>query len=286
MKINIVCSDTGWIYDHFIKQFKKYSNHTIIKNSKAECDVTHYLPYYEVPESPTKPCTAWFSHQEKKSDLHKKFIDAAGKVDVAISQSKKYASMLRDNHNLHNVMQIMAGVDLDRFKLRDTIDIKNKRLIVGHIGRQYTSSDRKNPNLIKKISRLNFVDFRATEGKLKQNQIPDFYSKLHVVISPATIEGGPMCIQESLAVGVPIVCLDNVGVANEFDVGVLRADNNDHFISILEEMFRTRSYLTKWADPDVMDKMREQVKKYTWENFAHGHDKIWEMIVTESWNRS
>jgi glycosyltransferase involved in cell wall biosynthesis len=286
MKVNIICGDSGWIYDQFIEEFKKYSKHTILKNSKEKCDVTHYIPYYEVPTEPSKPCTAWFSHQEDRPDLHKKFISAAKTVDVVISQSKRYAAMLRDNHELHNVMQVMAGTDLDKFKLRESVNIKSKKLIVGHIGRQYTSSNRKNPGLIKKISQLDFVDFRATEGKLKQNQIPKFYRDLHVVISPATIEGGPMCVQESLAVGVPIVCLDNVGVANEFELGVMRADNNDHFIKILEEMHRTGSHISKWSNPNTMERMRKQVEKHTWKKFAYEHDKIWEMITTKSWNRS
>jgi glycosyltransferase involved in cell wall biosynthesis len=286
MRVNIVCSDSGWIYDHFIKEFKKHSKHTIIKNSKDRCDVTHYLPYYEVPADPNKPCTAWFSHQESRSDLHKKFIDAAKVVDVAISQSARYAKMLRDNHDLHNVIQVMAGTDLDKFKLRESVNIKSKKLIVGHIGRQYTSSNRKNPSLINKISQLPFVDFRATEGKLKPNQIPKFYRDLHVVISPATIEGGPMCVQEALAVGVPIVCLDNVGVANEFKLGVLIANNNDHFVEILEEMYRTKSHIAEWADPNVMERMRAQVEKFTWKWFADQHDKIWQMVTTKSWRNS
>ena len=288
MKVNVVCSDSGWIYDKFIEEFTKHSSHIILKNSKEKCDVTHYIPYYEVPANPDKPCTAWFSHQEEKPALHKKFISAAKTVDVAISQSNRYATMLRDNHELQNVMQIMAGTDLDEFRLREhkEINIKSKKLIVGHVGRQYTSSNRKNPGLIKKISNLDFVDFRATDGKLKPNQIPKFYRDLHVVVSPATIEGGPMCIQESLAVGVPIVCLDNVGVTNEFKLGVIRANNNDHFIKILEEMHRTKSYIVQWTNPDVMERMRKQVEKHTWKRFAQKHDKIWEMIITKSWNRS
>jgi glycosyltransferase involved in cell wall biosynthesis len=286
LKINIICgeADSGWIYSQFIQQFKKYSKHEILINSKKQCDVCHALPYYEsFPTNATRK-TAWFSHQEERADLHKKFISAAKEVDVAISQSKRYATVLRDNHELHNVIQVMAGVDLDKFTLRETVNVKSKKLIVGYVGRQYSSSKRKNPSLLDKISKLNFIDFRTTGGKLKPNQIPKFYKGLHTTISPAIIEGGPMSVQESLASGVPIVCLNNVGVANEFNLGVLRADNNDHFISILKEMHKTKSHIAQWSNPDVMERMRNQVEKHTWEKFVYEHDKIWQMITTKSWN--
>jgi hypothetical protein len=35
-----------------------------------------------------------------------------------------------------------------------------------------------------------------------------------------------------------------------------------------------------------MGRMREQVKKFSWENFVYEHDNVWKMIVSESWKRS
>ena len=202
-------------------------------------------------------------------------------MDVAISQSQKYATMLRDNHNLSNVMSLIPGVDLKKFKLRSVKGVsKGNKLIVGYVGRQYTSSDRKNPNLLNKICKLDFIDFRTTGGKLKPDQIPKFYRGLHIVISPATIEGGPMAVQESLACGVPIVCMNGVGVANEFKNGVMRANNNDHFIKILKDMYSTKSYFEHWAKTEVMKEMRKQIESQTWEKFVSEHDQIWNIIPT------
>jgi glycosyltransferase involved in cell wall biosynthesis len=282
MKVNIICSDQGWIYDQFINQFKKHSKYTIVKNSKDKCDVTHYLPYYEAPANPVGPSTSWHSHQEKRADLNKKFIDVAKSMDVTISHSQKYAKMLRNDHGLVNVISIIPGVDLEKFKLRKPKK-KSGKLIVGYIGRQYTSSNRKNPTLLDKISKLPFVEFRTTGGKLKINQIPKFYRELDVVASPATIEGGPMAIQEALAIGVPVLCFNNVGVANEFDTGVIKVNNSDEFIKTLKTMYVSGS---KYNDLKVMEKMREQVKSQTWEKFVENHDKIWEMITLKSWKES
>jgi len=284
MKINIVCSDVGWIYDQFINAFEKYSNHTILRNSKDKCDVTHYIPYYDVPASPLHPSTTWLSHRETGNPLRDKFLSSAKSVDVAISHSQKYAKFLREQ-GLDNVMQIIPGVDLDKFKLRQPKGARGK-LVAGYIGRQYTSSSRKNPSLLKKISKLNYVELRTTGGKLSLDQIPKFYAGLDVVVSPATVEGGPMAVQEALAVGVPIVCLKGVGVADEFKLGVLSAGSPKEFMSVLKGMHKTKSHVTHWAKPEIMEQMRAQVEKQTWKKFVHEHDKVWEMITTKAWKNS
>lgn len=286
MKINVICHDEGWIYSKFLEEFQKHSKHKVLLNAKETCEVTHYLPYYEVPDNPVKPCTTWLSHQEKRRDLHNKFIKAAQVVDVGLSHSRKYAAMLRDNHQRHNVMSIIPGVDLDIFKLRDVERPANEKMVVGHVGRRYTSSDRKNPQLLEKIAELPFVDFRATDGKLDRDAVPEFYRELDVVVSPASIEGGPMCIQEALACGVPVISMKGVGVTDEFGEGVIKAESNDDFVARLKDMWMSKQYLTHWRQLSVMNKMRQQVEIQTWKKFVEEHDKVWDMITANSWRKS
>lgn len=279
MKINIICENDGWIYGKFIEMFQQYSNHSIFINSKEKCDVTHYLPYYLVPKTPVKPCTSWQSHMEAKDPLRSKFVSAAQTVSIPISHSQKYADIIQKEFGVIWVKNIIPGVDLDVFKRRGTVRTKNDKLIVGYIGRQYTSSNRKNPQLLKQISELPFVEFRTTGGKVKDKDVPKFYSGLDVVVSPATTEGGPMAVQEALAVGVPIVCFEGVGVADEFGHGVIRVPfgNNKEFLSRLDIIHRTKSYLD-WRDAGRMNQMRKQVERQTWGRFVRLHDATWEML--------
>lgn len=289
MKINIVCDDYGWVYDKFVKSFQKYSSHTIVRNSKEKCDVTHYIPYYSVTDSKhiLHPCTAWFSHRESKDPLKSKFLSAAQIVDVAISHSAKYATWLRDQGQ-HNVIQLIPGVDLERFKLRGQLYRKNLKILsVGYVGRSYSSSARKNPKLLDAVSRLNYIDLRTTGGKMSTKQIPAFYQTQDLIISPATTEGGPMCIQESLASGVPVICYEDVGVANEFNDGIIRVPFNDTkaFIKRIKEFLDNKEY--EWYGQEgVQKQMRAQVEGQTWEKFVYEHDKVWEMIVTDTWRKS
>ena len=279
MRINIVCTDEGWIYSKFVDMFRKYSKHSIELNGSGKFDVNHYIPYYEVPKKPLRPCTAWFSHMETRKDLRNKFVSAAKIVDVAISHSKKYADILKNEFGIKGVRQVIPGVDLDQFNIRKKDREPNEKLIVGYVGRQYTSSNRKNPQLLKQISELPFVEFRTTGGGMKDKDIPSFYEGLDLVISPATIEGGPMCFQESLAVGVPVICFEGVGVADEFAHGLIKVPygNNKDFLSRLEIIHKTKSYLD-WRDAGRMAQMRAQVKDQTWKRFVLLHDYIWETL--------
>lgn len=280
MKINIVCSDGGgWIYGKFFKKFKEFSKHDILLNAKEKCNIIHNLPYYEFKKT-NMLTTGWWSHQETKNFLRDLFISTAQQADFCMSHSKKYASLLA-SHGIKNVAQIMPGIDFDIYSLRpEKRKGPNNKLVVGFVGRHYQSSNRKNPALLKTISKLPFVDFRISGGKIKESDMPKFYQQLDVVIQTSLIEGGSMAITESLAQGIPVVCYENVGISNEFDCGVLRVPFNrgDVFIKRLEDMWKRKDHIEIWRNKEKMNEMRGQVINFTWENFVYEHDKIFDKL--------
>lgn len=281
MRINIVCTDKGWIYSKFIEMFRKYSKHEIMLNKNdVPHQVVHYLPYYELTKKPTVKSTAWMSHQENRKDLHNKFVSVARMVDVPISQSKKYTEILKFTYGIGSVKQVITGVDLKTFKQRSNERPENEKLVVGYIGRQYSSSNRKNPLLLNKIGKLPFVELRVTGGNIEESKIPEFYAGLDIVVSPATIEGGPMAIQEAMAVGTPVMCFEGVGFAEEFHTGLIKIPFGqvDEFAHRLEVIWKTKSYM-HFREAGVMNQMREQVKYQDWDNFVRKHDRIWESLV-------
>jgi glycosyltransferase involved in cell wall biosynthesis len=278
MKINVVCTDVGGIYGKFVTKLREYSKHQILLNSNEPCDLTHYLPCYEMPDNPNRPCTIWLSHQEKRQDLSDKFINSVKRADTAISHSKKYMDLMI-SRGIKNVIQIVPGVDLKKFDIRSQTRQQKNKLVVGYVGKQFSSTERKNPKLIEKISQLPFVEFKATGGRLRETDLPKFYSSIDITVSPATIEGGPMAIQESLAVGTPIMCFSGVGMANEFMHGVYKVPfgNDEEFINQLESFWDCKEYFT-FRRPEVMRALRKQVESYTWEHFVEEHDRIWSKI--------
>ena len=285
MKINIICSEasSGWIYSDFIYNFKKYSKHTILVNEKNPSlyDVVYFIPYYEYFAG-TKPSAAWLSHMEQKEPLRSRFVNVAKSVTIGISQSKKYYNILKNEYQCHNIQNIITGVDTSLFTQRSPATTIGSKLIVGYVGRQYSSSNRKNPTLLNKISKLPFVDFRVTGGKLKSIEVPRFIQGCNLIVSPSICEGGPMSIQQSLATGTPILCYDGVGLANEFGTGVIRIPFNDSdaFVSCLETLWKTKSYL-EWNDIGRINELRAQVLDQTWENFVKKHDAVFDSLVAK-----
>jgi len=283
LKINIICgeADHGWIYSEFIKHFKRYSKHNIVVNTDGSgCDIVHFIPYYEYFKS-DKKCTAWFSHMENKKPLKEKFISVAKSVDIGISQSKKYTEILKNDYSCNNIRTIITGVDTNIFTMRPITRTGGKKMIVGYVGRAYSSSDRKNPTLLKQISQLPFVDFRSTDGKLLAQDVPSFIHGCDIIVSPSLYEGGPLSIQQSLSCGTPIMCFSDVGVAQEFSTGVIKVnpkDKVDNFLYRLEVLWKTGAYI-QYRHRGIMNQMRNQVRYQSWAGFVSCHDCVWESLV-------
>ena len=279
MIANIVCDDVGWIYSRFIEKLKQYSVNEIVLNSKEKADVNYFLPYYNFKLS-TTPSIIWSSHQELSEPLHSKFISSAKQADWCLSPSLKYLNLLKQN-GVSRVSQCRHGVDLDLF--RPLYQKRNSdKLIVGAVGRSYKSSTRKNERLMEKISKLPFVDFRFTGGKLTQAEVAKFINDCDIMVQTSVIEGGSMAVTESLACGVPILTYFDVGVANEFGLGVLKAGfgNETSYIKILTDFWSVKWY-ELYQIPEQREIMRAQVETHTWQNFVKTHDEIFDKLVNK-----
>ncbi len=227
------------------------------------------------------PSTGFFSHQElEHADPYRKqkFFDAAQDVDCAICMSQKYQKLIEERVPVKTV-QIIPGVDLDLFSLRTEARALKDILVLGFVGQLYDTTARKNPGMLEKIAALPFVEMRATEGKIPAHQMPDFYKSLDLIVSPSTIEGGPMALLEGLATGVPSLCYEGVGFADEFAEGVIKCPFNDEacFLQKLKQLWQGEIHY--YRDIHVIKKMRAQVVDFTWQNFALQHDQVWNELM-------
>jgi len=277
MKINIICSevDGGWIYSRFIVKFCMHSRNKIFVNSKEKCAVDYYIPYYEFNKKDKRPVSAWFSHQENLQPLKDKFISVSKQCDFCISHSNKYAEIIKDN-GIVNVKQIIPGVDLNRYKIQPFQ--KSNKLIVGWCGRSYTSSNRKNKSLLEKIEKLPFVELRITGGKIKESDMPDFYSKCGLIVQTSLVEGGSMSHLESLACGKPFICYDDVGTSREFKNGTITVpfNNEEAFLNRIVQFWNNKEFDVKLEERELM---RSQIRD--WPQFISDHDDIFERLVDE-----
>ena len=271
MRVNLQCSEAqgNWIYAKFVQKFILYSRHNILINSKQAADLTYCIPYYELSGQYTNPVVVFCSHQETREPLKGKFVASASSANMDVLGQNGLAAI-----------QIVPGVDHSLFKQRSIKRMPGDKLIVGWVGRSYTSTTRKNEGVLQKLAMLPFVDLRITGGKVAEQDLPQFYGQCDIVVSPALTEGGPMSLLESLACGVPFLCFDDVGLAREFDDQcVLRVPFNDEraFVFRLAKFWNSKEYLG-YYDKAAMDRLCAQVSTFTWESFVAKHDELFESM--------
>lgn len=251
-KVNIIY-ENGWVLENFAKQLKKRLPYVVFQENPTKHKINYFMPYYLLQKGSWKSI-GWFTHQEERPDLKKKFEWAAKNADFCISHSKKYAELIR-SWGIKNVEQIVPGVSLDKYK---------PKVVLGYVGRLYSSTDRKNPEMLEFVKSLPIVTLKATNGKLREDQLPDFYNSLDAVFIPSTIEGGPMCLIEGLACGVPVIAPAGVGSIDEYGEGVIKykKGNKDAAKQAIKSIYYKKL------------KLRKQIENHTWDSFAEEHDKI------------
>ena len=152
-------------------------------------------------------------------------------------------------------------------------ELYTPRLRIGFVGRfvgKVDYGDRKGRDLLARIEReLPWVEVVYTMGKIAEPDMPAFYRGLDAVIVAAKVEGGPMCLTEGLACGVPVVMPRTVGIGELFADDIIDYKQGD-----LESL---KAALWKLYAPKVA--RAEKVKQYTWEFWAEQHAHIFSEIL-------
>lgn len=146
------------------------------------------------------------------------------------------------------------------------------KLRLGFVGRfagQVDYSKRKGKDLIDRVAQLPYVDLRCTLGKLPEEELPEFYRSLDYVLVPALVEGGPMCLTEGLACGVPVIMPVSVGVGELFKDGIIdyECGNFDSLKAVLDGLYEKKLALARL------------VEKYTWAYWVDQHKAIFREIL-------
>ena len=256
-KVNITY-EPGWVLENFAKQLQQRLPYVVLQKPLKDFSINYFMPYYLLKRGPWK-AGAWFTHEEEAPELKEKFRAGVKAADFCIVQAKQYISTVKGYGN-KNVKQIVPGVSLDRYK---------PKIVLGHVGRMYTSTNRKNPAMLKFVSELPYVELKCTDGKIKEKHLPAFYNSLDAVFIPSTIEGGPMCLYEGLACGKPIIAPFGVGAVNEYVKGIIGYVKNDKksAAKAIRRLLLERKEL------------RQQVADHTWDRFASEHDKVFRKFV-------
>jgi len=263
MKVNIHAPTDKWILQRRGDELRKRLNYvTLNAQNKNDFDINFYINYTLFKEKTKTIDIALFTHIEPAPKETKLFFDNAERADYCVCSAKTCVKKLNE-YGIKNVVQILPGFNLD--------DLKPK-LILGFVGRyaKPKHENRKGKKLLDMISLLPFTEVRRTLGKVPKENIPAFYRNLDYTVITSKYEGGPMCLVESLACGIPVIAPSGVGLVPEFDVGVFKYENSN-FESLKAVLFKLHNKKLKLA---------KQIEELTWANYAINHDKIFRKVLS------
>ena len=253
-------SENIWILDRIIKELVDRLEYVYCYDETDEADINYYVNWHAFKESTSGLDVAFFTHYEPRSK--QTFFDIASTVDHCVCMSEKYRLEMQEL-NINKTSTIPLGVDLALFK---------PKLVLGCVGsfsQNQVRRERKGYDMIKALMDLDWIDVRITEGKLNFSQLPDFYRELDYVLVTSSIEGGPMCVPESLACGIPVIATPNVGVISEYDKGVINYRNGDFesLKAVLVQLYQKKLNLS------------HSFEHLTCDNFAARHDKLFRWLI-------
>ena len=147
--------------------------------------------------------TAMFTHRERGEPLASRFDEVAREAHWCFAMCRRTLSLLPQWKA--SLMWVWPSPQFYR-----------DRLVLGVCGREYKSG-RKRMGWLDDLRAIPGVEVRATEGKLRWEDMPAWYDGLDYLVVIADNEGGPKPVTEALARGCPVIAPD-VGYCWEFPV--------------------------------------------------------------------
>jgi len=219
------------------EEIAKYNNtdYVIDKPSQHPIDKPGYVNFYN-------PYRHWQGKSRFARDVafftHPGEIDqwnAAMQCDAAIVMCDQYRQALIDaGMYWKRIHRVHLGID-ERYR--------DCRLRIFHPGRMVISGEyqaRKGWDDWKRLMELDWLDCIRSEGMLTDEQMRDEYMKADVIVSTATMEGGPMGCIEALAMGKTYIGRAGVGVHDEYAKHIARYHNHDELVVKLWQAYKEK----------------------------------------------
>lgn len=257
IKVQIVYPIDGWI----LQKFGEYLVNGIDfatgspweSNDKIKWDLTYFMNYRLYKSCNSLIIGGYFTHEENKH-----FKEIARKVDFTVCMCERYKEVLDTIRNNNYV--IYQPTDLERLK---------PFLKLGYSG-ILERSERKGKDLLKIVSKLQFVKLKITNGKLKEDQMVDFYNSLDYILITSKIEGGPMSLTEGLACGREIITSD-VGMVPELKdckyIHIYDRKNPQNLINLLEDLYKKKL------------EIRKNVEHFSIDTFVNNHRELFLKMI-------
>lgn len=265
-RVHIVISDRDWILERLSTEItSRLSGISCDTQPDSRARLNYYMTYGCRGARVSELEAALFTHIEEDANARERFRRTAQEVDLAIAMSNATTRILAEIGNTKRTLTISPGVNLERFA---------PRLRIGIVGRTYHTG-RKGEALVNSVMDVPDIDWVFTgdgwpnKGEhVPEDDLPAFYRSLDYVLVPALNEGGPMCVLEALASGVPVIG-SNVGWIPDFPHIPFDHGSQESLRAVL---LRLRE--EKFA-------LRRSVEETTWERWATEHGRAFEELLSK-----
>jgi len=288
MKVNIIRPNSGWILDFIAHRI--YDTNKKLKTNiemrmcppqpiKQDVDINYYIDVYNCYKGKTSiKDVGWLNAFHQGFEPTK-----ALSLDFIVFQNKKYQEkMIELGYPVEKTKVIYPGVFLEKFplkkialgifqrgvhkdkghdfmlKLPEIMDLKNFSFIF--VGKGWD-------DVAQFYGKMGIVTALYTEENY--DAYPQVYKLIDYLLIPSKLEGGPMCLLEALAMGIPIIS-SKVGMVEDFDVEyTFEPGNHLELAEILMKIEKER-----------LDR-RKKVEALTWENHVKELIKVFEKVLEE-----
>lgn len=236
--IGLVYDKDGWVCQRICERLLESPGFTA---NLDEADHLLYVPYYLLALAydqdridKTKRHSALFTHYEEHPEAKRKqamFRMAWHIADRCWAMSKATLPYLPANKAFE--LHIPADPQFSKPKIRIGV--------VGHA----QPFDRKNLDVLPQLANIPGLEILFTNGQVPWEKMPHFLTTLDYVLVTGTNEGGPMCVPEAIAMGVPVIAPDT-GFA--WDYPVIRYSGNTELINLCSKLAPSPARWHAFAD--------------------------------------
>lgn len=249
----------GWTLGEFVNKMKSVAPKDVVVTSgqhiiKSVNAVNVFTPYRAwKDDNGSAKSVVFFTHP---GDIDK--WNAATKCDAAIVMNEQYRQMLIDNGmDANKVHRINYGID-EQYR-----DCRLRIFCPGKMVASDEYIERKGWDDWQRLMKCEWLVCKRSEGLLTKEQMLDEYLKSDVIVSTATLEGGPMACIEALALDKPYIGRAGVGLHDEYKDYIWRYKDYDGLACILFEAYK------------VKEKRSRQVIANSWPLCA---EHVWKVI--------
>lgn len=256
-------SDRGWILERLAQaiaaECPEFRYGTEIE---GQPDIVYYITYSARKKPYNGLEIGYFSHIEEGLPAESQFFKVAGEVQACVTQATRYETALRAK-GATDVTTIPPGIDHTHLK---------PRLQVGVVGRTYHTG-RKGEAMMARLMDMVDVEFHFTgDGwpgpphHVPHGKMQEFYRAMDYVLVPALYEGGPMCVPEALACGIPVIAPTDVGWVEDFPHIPYPKGDTEALRALLQTLAQPKLDLAKSAE------------QHTWSRWGQAHGALFRRV--------